>query len=75
LKVGDIKIRVDRFYYRPTEVDLLVGDATKAKEKLGWTPTHDVASLCKEMVKSDLEIFQRIALLKREGFEISNEYE
>jgi GDPmannose 4,6-dehydratase len=75
LKVGDVRVRVDQFYYRPTEVDLLVGDATKAKEKLGWTPTRDVASLCKEMVKSDLELFQRIALLKREGFEISNEYE
>jgi GDPmannose 4,6-dehydratase len=75
LKVGDIKVRVDRFYYRPTEVDMLVGDATKAKEKLGWTPTHTVASLCKEMVNADLELFQRIALLKREGFEISNEYE
>lgn len=75
LNVGDVKVRVDRFYYRPTEVDLLVGDATKAKEKLDWTPTHDVASLCKEMVKADLELFQRIALLKREGFEISNEFE
>ena len=75
LKEGDARVRVDQFYYRPTEVDLLVGDATKAKEKLGWSATHDVGSLCKEMVKSDLELFQRIALLKREGFEISNEYE
>ena len=67
LKVGDVRVRVDQFYYRPTEVDLLVGDATKAKEKLGWTPTRDVASLCKEMVKSDLELFQPY-ILRRQVF-------
>ncbi len=75
LSVNDVLVRVDKHYYRPTEVDLLVGDATKAKEKLDWVPKHDVASLCKEMVIADINLFHRIALLKREGFDITNEYE
>jgi len=75
LTAGNILVRVDKNYYRPTEVDLLVGDATKAKEKLDWIPKHDVSSLCKEMVLSDIGLFHRIALLKREGFDITNEYE
>jgi GDPmannose 4,6-dehydratase len=75
LTTGHILVRVDQNYYRPTEVDLLVGDATKAREQLDWTPKHDVSSLCKEMVLSDIGIFHRIALLKREGFDITNEYE
>ena len=75
LSVNDVLVRVDKHYYRPTEVDLLVGDASKAKEKLDWVPKHDVSSLCKEMVIADLNLFHRIALLKREGFDITNEYE
>ncbi|HQW27104.1 MAG TPA: GDP-mannose 4,6-dehydratase, partial [Saprospiraceae bacterium] len=75
LTAGSILVRVDKNYYRPTEVDLLVGDATKAREKLDWIPKHDVSSLCKEMVLSDIGLFHRIALLKREGFDITNEYE
>lgn len=72
---GEVVVRVDPNYFRPTEVDLLVGDATKAREKLGWTPKHDVASLCKEMVLADLELCQRVALLKRGGFDVRNEFE
>jgi GDPmannose 4,6-dehydratase len=75
LNTGNVVVRVDKNYYRPTEVDLLVGDATKAREKLDWIPHHDVSSLCKEMVLSDIGLFHRIALLKREGFDITNEYE
>ena len=75
LSINNVLVRVDKHYYRPTEVDLLVGDATKAKEKLDWIPKHDVASLCKEMVHADINLFHRIALLKREGFDITNEYE
>jgi GDPmannose 4,6-dehydratase len=75
LSINDVLVRVDKHYYRPTEVDLLVGDATKAREKLDWVPKHDVSSLCKEMVLADLNLFHRIALLKREGFNITNEYE
>ena len=46
-------------YYRPAEVDILIGDATKAKEKLGWQPVYDLASLIKEMVHADVELFSR----------------
>lgn len=75
LSEGDILVRVDKHYFRPTEVDLLVGDATKANVKLDWKPKHDVSSLCREMMLSDIELFKRIVFLKREGFDISNEYE
>ena len=54
LEIGKTVVKVDPEYYRPTEVDLLIGDPTKAKEKLGWTATYDIAALCKEMVASDL---------------------
>ena len=53
LEIGKIVVEVDPKYYRPTEVDLLIGDATKAKEKLGWEPKYDLDSLVKEMVNSD----------------------
>ena len=54
LEIGKVVVRVDPSYYRPTEVDLLLGDPTKAKTQLGWTPEYDLASLVKEMVLSDL---------------------
>ena len=55
LEIGTIVVRVDPQYYRPTEVDLLLGDPTKSKTKLGWKPQYDLAGLVKEMVASDLE--------------------
>ena len=54
LEIGKVVVRVDPSYYRPTEVDLLLGDPTKAKTQLGWTPEYDLAGLVKEMVQSDL---------------------
>jgi GDPmannose 4,6-dehydratase len=75
VKEGAVVVKVDPRYYRPTEVDLLIGDATKAKEKLGWVPTYTLAEMIKEMVASDLEIFQKEKLLKESGFEIKNEFE
>ncbi len=75
LSTGDILVRVDQNYYRPTEVDFLIGDASKAKEKLGWMPQHDISSLCHEMVMSDIQEFKKLSLLKREGFTITNEFE
>lgn len=54
LEIGKIVVRVDPQYYRPTEVDLLIGDPTKAKEKLGWKPQYDLQALVKDMVQSDL---------------------
>jgi GDPmannose 4,6-dehydratase len=58
LKIGTIVVRVDPRYFRPTEVDLLIGDATKAQQKLGWIPKYDLDSLVEEMVLSDLELFK-----------------
>ena len=56
LLVGKIVIEVDPEYYRPTEVDLLLGDATKAREKLGWWPKHGLQQLVAEMVAADLKV-------------------
>ena len=58
LKEGDVVVKVDPKYYRPTEVELLVGDPSKAKKKLGWEPKYDLAKLVKEMVDSDLLLFK-----------------
>ena len=60
LPIGTVVVRVDPQYYRPTEVDLLIGDPTKSKTQLGWKPQYDLAGLVKEMVASDLEILKRI---------------
>lgn len=57
LEIGKVVVRVDPEYYRPTEVDLLIGDPTKSKTKLGWKPQYDLASLVKEMVEGDLKLF------------------
>jgi GDPmannose 4,6-dehydratase len=65
---------VDSRYYRPTEVDLLIGDPSKAKEKLGWQHKYDLNALCKEMVLADIELFKRDQVLKNAGFGIKKEY-
>ncbi len=57
LEIGKVVVRVDPEYYRPTEVDLLIGDPTKSKTKLGWEPRYDLAALVKEMVEGDLKLF------------------
>jgi GDPmannose 4,6-dehydratase len=73
--VGTTVIKVDPRYYRPTEVELLIGDPTKANEKLGWKPKYTLEDLVKEMVASDLECFRKEVLLKDSGFAIRNQYE
>lgn len=73
LKIGDVVVSIDPRYYRPTEVDLLIGDSTKAKEKLGWVHKYDVKALCKEMVEADIELFTRDQVLKNAGFKIKND--
>jgi GDPmannose 4,6-dehydratase len=75
LNEGQVVIKVDPKYYRPTEVDLLIGDPTKAMTKLGWKPKYDLAALVKEMVASDLDIFKKELLLKENGFTTSKESE
>jgi GDPmannose 4,6-dehydratase len=70
LKEGQVLIEVDPFYYRPTEVDLLVGDAAKAREKLGWTPKFTLEDLVQEMMEGDLALFRKEKFLKDHGHEI-----
>ncbi|MFZ5529173.1 MAG: GDP-mannose 4,6-dehydratase [Pseudomonadota bacterium] len=74
-KVGDVIVRVDPRYYRPTEVETLLGDPTKAREKLGWTPKISLPELVAEMVKSDYTSAKRDSLVKIAGFKAYDHYE
>jgi GDPmannose 4,6-dehydratase len=69
-KSGRAVIRIDPRYFRPTEVESLLGDATKAREKLGWVPEIDFQTLINEMVAEDLELARRDALMARQGFKV-----
>jgi GDPmannose 4,6-dehydratase len=71
LKVGDVIVRIDPRYFRPTEVETLLGDPTKAKEKLGWVPEITVQEMCVEMVASDLVQAKQNTILKSHGFVIN----
>ena len=71
LKSGDTIFRIDPRYFRPTEVETLLGDPSKAKEKLGWVPEITVQEMCKEMVMNDLEQAKQHSLLKQHGYNIS----
>jgi GDPmannose 4,6-dehydratase len=71
LKVGDVIVRIDPRYFRPTEVETLLGDPTKAKEKLGWVPEITVQEMCAEMVASDLAQAKQHALLKQHGYNVN----
>ncbi|HCI53992.1 MAG TPA: GDP-mannose 4,6-dehydratase [Gallionella sp.] len=71
LKVGDVVMRIDPRYFRPAEVETLLGDPTKAKEKLGWVPEITVQQMCAEMAAHDLEDARRHALLKKHGYSTS----
>ncbi|MEI7499056.1 MAG: GDP-mannose 4,6-dehydratase [Bacteroidota bacterium] len=75
VKPGNVVVRVDPRYFRPTEVELLIGDPTKAKEKLGWVPEHDLQSLVKDMVAGDLLLMKKDRYLKEGGYAIKNYYE
>ena len=74
-KVGDVVVRVDPRYYRPTEVETLLGDPTKAHEKLGWKPKITLAELVKEMVNSDYDSARKDALVKMAGFKAYDHHE
>jgi GDPmannose 4,6-dehydratase len=71
LKVGDVIVRVDPKYFRPAEVETLLGDPTNAKNKLGWVPEITVEEMCAEMVQNDLQKAKQHALLKKHGFDVS----
>jgi len=75
LEIGKEVLSVDPSYFRPTEVDLLIGDPTKAKEKLGWIPEHDLVSLVKDMMQSDLILMQKQQYLKDGGYQTNNYFE
>ncbi len=70
VKAGDVLVRVDPRYFRPTEVETLLGDPCRAKQLLGWTPEITVQEMCAEMVAEDLKIAQRHALLKQHGYDM-----
>ena len=72
---GATIIQVDPQYFRPTEVELLIGDPSKAKQKLDWEPKYDLQALCSEMVLADLDLFKRDQLLREAGFKVKNEFE
>ena len=75
LQIGKEVLSIDEKYFRPTEVDLLVGDATKAKEKLGWEPQITLEELVEDMMISDIKLFKKDKYLKNEGFNTHNYFE
>lgn len=75
LEIGKEVVAVDSRYYRPTEVDLLIGDPSKAREKLGWNPKYDLPMLVKEMMAADVELFSKEKMLEDNGFKVKREYE
>ena len=75
LEKGKEVVVVDPKYFRPTEVDLLIGDPSKAMNKLGWKPKYDLPMLVKDMVSSDVELFRREKLLKDAGFQVNITHE
>ncbi len=75
LKAGQTIVKVDPRYFRPTEVDLLIGDPTKANSKLGWVPKYNLAALCKDMISSDLILMNKEEHLKKGGYQTLNHFE
>jgi len=71
LKVGDVILRIDKAYFRPAEVETLLGSPEKAKEKLGWRPEITVQEMCKEMVKNDLQEARKNILLRKNNFSVN----
>lgn len=75
IEEGRELVAVDPRYFRPTEVELLIGDSSKARQELNWTPKYDLQALVEEMVEYDIEAFRKDQLLKEAGFEVRNEFE
>ena len=74
-RIGTSVVGVDPAYFRPTEVDILIGDSTKARQKLGWEPKYDLQRLCEDMVVSDLNLMKKEDYLKDGGYRILNYFE
>ena len=75
VKIGQEVVAVDEKYFRPTEVDLLIGDATKAYEKLGWKPEYELQDLVNDMMKSDINLMKKDSYLKEGGYTTLNYFE
>ena len=75
LELGKEVLSIDPSYFRPTEVDLLIGDSTKAREKLGWVPEHSLESLVKDMMESDVQLMRKDQYLNEGGYTTLNYYE
>jgi len=75
IEIGKEVLAVDPRYFRPTEVELLIGDATKAKEKLGWTPEFQLSELVQDMMKNDLRLMEKQIFLKEGGYTMKNYFE
>lgn len=75
IEIGKEVVAVDAAYFRPTEVDLLIGDPTKSNTKLGWKPKYDLPMLVNDMMTSDVRLFQREKLLKESGFDVNHQHE
>lgn len=74
-KIGQVVVEVDPAYFRPTEVELLIGDPTKSRTVLGWVPEYDLKSLCEDMVLHDIKLTKKEAYLKEGGYETLNYFE
>jgi GDPmannose 4,6-dehydratase len=74
-RMGQIVVGVDPAYFRPTEVELLIGDATKARTKLNWEPQYDLKALCNDMMLSDIKLMKKETYLKEGGYRIMNYFE
>lgn len=74
-KVGQEVVSIDPKYYRPTEVELLIGDSSKAQNKLDWKPKYTLEAMCREMVAADIAIFKQDKVLQKAGFAVKNEFE
>jgi GDPmannose 4,6-dehydratase len=72
---GRVLVRIDPRYFRPTEVETLLGDSSKARAQLGWQPETSFQELVREMVDADLEIAKRDALMKQHGFKVYHYHE
>ena len=75
LEIGKEVLSIDKKYFRPTEVDLLIGDASKAKKKLGWEPEITLEELVEDMMKSDIKLFKKDKYLRDGGYNTLNYYE
>lgn len=74
-RIGDSVVGVDPAYFRPTEVDILIGDNTKAKQKLGWEPSYDLKGLCEDMMSHDVTLMKKEEFLRKGGYKILNYFE